>query len=342
MNSFSTDAKTVKLLESYPELSTGLPLTFLQHKYPKILQEDLTPAHWPDNKAFEWNPPGHGDVYTALATSGLLQQLLEAGITYVFISNIDNLGATMDISLLGYLAAHNLPFMMEVAQRTEMDKKGGHLARLKQNNRLILRERAQADEKEIDQFEDIQKYRYFNSNNVWVNLEHLETVFNNPAEPFQLPLIVNPKHLVPSDESTPEVFQLETAMGAALSSFPNSQAVVITGNRFRPVKKCDDLLILWSDNFFFTEQFELRQNPERHLPPMTVSLDERYYKKYHDMKPHFPHGAPSLIECKSLTIEGDILFGKDITLRGEVTLKNNSGSQVIIPDGSIIEKDIAF
>jgi UTP--glucose-1-phosphate uridylyltransferase len=45
------------------------------------------------------------------------------------VSNSDNLGATLDLKLLGHFVSSDAPFMMEVAQRTESDKKGGHLCR---------------------------------------------------------------------------------------------------------------------------------------------------------------------------------------------------------------------
>jgi len=47
-----------------------------------------------------WYPPGHGDVYESFYNSGVLQKLLDDGKEYVFISNIDNLGATVDMSIL--------------------------------------------------------------------------------------------------------------------------------------------------------------------------------------------------------------------------------------------------
>ncbi len=120
----------------------------MQHKFPKILQKDYSPASWPKNPKLEWNPPGHGDVYTALLTSGMLDSLLADGIIYAFISNSDNLGARLDESLLGYFAHHQFPFMMEVAEKTPADIKGGHLARHK-NGRLILREAAQCPANEL-------------------------------------------------------------------------------------------------------------------------------------------------------------------------------------------------
>ena len=76
-------------------------------------------------------PPGHGDIYPSLLGSGVLRKLLDAGIKYVFVSNSDNLGATLDLKLLNHFVTSNSPFVMEVAQRTESDKKGGHLCRRK-------------------------------------------------------------------------------------------------------------------------------------------------------------------------------------------------------------------
>src|SRR5438105_1204399 len=76
----------------------------------------------------EWCPPGHGDIYTALVTSGMLDALLDAGYEHAFVSNSDNLGAVLDPRILAWFAAERIPFLMEVADRTEADRKGGHIA----------------------------------------------------------------------------------------------------------------------------------------------------------------------------------------------------------------------
>ena len=47
-----------------------------------------------------WYPPGHGDLYSSFHNSGLLDQFIKQGKEYVFVSNIDNLGATVDMSIL--------------------------------------------------------------------------------------------------------------------------------------------------------------------------------------------------------------------------------------------------
>ncbi|MCB0104671.1 MAG: UTP--glucose-1-phosphate uridylyltransferase, partial [Caldilineaceae bacterium] len=173
MNSFNTEAATAAALTAYPALTQPIPLSFRQHKVPKLRQEDFTAIDWPDDTEKEWCPPGHGNLYLALYTSGLLKELLEQGYEYAFISNVDNLGATLDLDLLGYIAENAIPFLMEVAARTAADRKGGHLAQ-DTNQRLILREIAQCPPEEIELFQDTKRYSYFNTNNIWLNLQALD------------------------------------------------------------------------------------------------------------------------------------------------------------------------
>jgi UTP--glucose-1-phosphate uridylyltransferase len=341
MNSFNTEADTQEGLSSYRDLATEIPLTFLQHKFPKVFQDGFAPAIWPSDPDMEWNPPGHGDIYTALMTSGMLQRLLDAGILYAFISNSDNLGAVADETILGYFAQNNFPFMMEVADRTEADIKGGHLARLK-DGRLTLRETAQCPEDETEEFQDSNVYRYFNTNTIWVNLLTLKALLEAHNNVIHLPMIRNPKTVDPKDDSTPRVYQLETAMGSAISIFDGARAIRVPRTRFAPVKKCQDLLALWSDCYVLTEDYYVIQNPRRRLDTLVVRLDSRYYKKIDQLKARFPHGAPSLLDCVSLEVYGDVVFGKGVIVKGKVVIANRSDTQVSIADGRVIEKDVVF
>jgi UTP--glucose-1-phosphate uridylyltransferase len=341
MNSFRTEEDTLRVLASYPDLPTrNIGLSFLQHKFPKILQKGLRPASWPQDPEMEWNPPGHGDIYNALVTSGMLEKLLAKNIVYAFVSNSDNLGATFDKRILGYFADKNIPFLMEVTDRTKADSKGGHLARLKQGG-LTLREIAQCPPDELDEFQDIFLYRYFNTNSIWINLKNLEQLMNGGSRILPLAMIRNPKFLNPRDESSPAVFQLETAMGSAISVFKGAEAIRVPRTRFVPVKKCRDLLVVWSDLYLLNERYELVRNPSK-PKQVLVDLDDEYYHKIDDLKARFPFGAPSLLECTSLTVRGDVAFGKDVKIRGIVKIHNNTDGRVRIPDGSIIEKDIIF
>ena len=342
MNSFNTHDDTLAALRKLAP--STFPVTFIQHKFPKILQKDYTPAAWPQKPVLEWNPPGHGDVYTALLTSGMLQLLLDNGVQYAFISNSDNLGARLDEALLGYFAHHGFPFMMEVAEKTPADIKGGHLAR-HNNGRLILREAAQCPSDELEAFQDITRYRYFNTNNVWVNLKALKKVFDE-QKMIHLPLILNPKTLDPRDKTSPPVYQIESAMGAAISLFEGATAVNVPRTRFYPVKTCSDLLAVRSDCFIYAEDNSLRINPARIKNNKSwatkIKLDPDYYGKIDDLDRRFADGVPSLLECDELTVEGDVRFEKGVTIKGSIYIKNNQGSQGLVKEGTVIDKDIKF
>ncbi len=333
MNSFNTDADSRAVLAHYPELNGPIPPTLMQNKVPKVVQDTLTPAEWPANPSLEWCPPGHGEVYIALATSGMLATLLAHGYEYLFLSNVDNLGATLDLGILGYIAEQNIPFLMEVATRTEADKKGGHIAQ-QLNGQLILREVAQCPEADLPAFQDITRHAYFNTNNIWVNLRQLKQLLDANNNVLKLPMIRNMKTVDPKDSHSPAVYQLETAMGAAIGVFPGAQVLHVHRDRFLPVKTCDDLLRLRSDIYTLDEAFRLVQANE--APPTIVALDGRFYKLIADFEARFPHGAPSLRDCARLVVQGDVAFGTGVVCRGEVRLLNRGTLQSSVPDGAIL------
>ena len=342
MNSFSTRKDTLSALETIQPSQS--PLHFLQHKFPKILKTGLGPATWPQNPELEWNPPGHGDVYAALYTAGVLQQLLDKGVAYAFISNSDNLGATMDPTLLGYFSAKNYPFMMEVAEKTPADIKGGHLARLP-DGKMLLRESAQCPENEMDAFQDIRRYRFFNTNNIWLNLRFLKDLVEQ-QEALHLTMILNPKTLDPRDGDSPEVYQIESAMGAAISLFDGATAIVVPRSRFFPVKKCNDLLAIRSDCFVLTEDDRLIVNPQRltnnRSEMIKIKLDPKFFGKIDGFENRFKRGIPSLVDCESLTIEGDVFFEKGVIIKGDVTITNTGPTPVVISQGTVIDHNISY
>jgi len=342
MNSFNTHAAT---LSEIAKLKPARPLLFfLQHKFPKILKGELRPVDWPQNRELEWNPPGHGDVYAALYASGMLQALLDEGVRYGFICNSDNLGAGIDEALLGYFAERRLPFMMEVAEKTPVDIKGGHLARHR-NGRLILREAAQCPKHEIAAFQDIQRYRFFNTNNIWVNLEFLKDLIARQRI-IELPMIVNPKTVDPRDEHSPGVYQIETAMGSGISLFEGAAAVNVPRARFLPVKTCNDLLAVRSDCFVYSEREGLKLNPAREAAgrneAIKIKLDSKYYGKFDLLEERFKEGEPSLVDCDALTINGDVRFEKGVVIRGTVAITNSGAAPAVIKAGTVIERDLTL
>ena len=321
MNSFSTEADTLAALAKHAALADqGVPLSFLQNRIPKLRADTLEPASWPADPEKEWCPPGHGDLYTALAGSGTLERLLSSGIRYAFVSNADNLGAGLDPGILGFLVASGAPFVMEVTARTEADRKGGHLAQATAGG-LLLRESAQCPPDETVQFQDITRHRYFNTNNLWIDLKALARFMDETGAPPDLPVIVNRKTVDPRDTKSTPVLQLETAMGAAIAVLPGASAIDVPRSRFAPVKTTDDLLALWSDAYVLGDDARLSLDPRRHGVPPAVKLDPNYYKSWPDFAARFPAGAPSLLECDALTVEGDIHWGAGVRIRGRVTLR---------------------
>jgi UTP--glucose-1-phosphate uridylyltransferase len=341
MNSFNTDADTRAALERYPELCGPIPNMVMQNKVPKVRQDTLGPVDWPADPQLAWCPPGHGEVYIVLATSGLLDALLARGYEYLFISNSDNLGATLDLGILGYIAEQQVPFLMEVADRTEADKKGGHIARLRRpgasrgEGQLILREVAQCPEADLPAFQDVGRHRYFNTNNIWVNLVRLKQLLEANNNVLKLPLIRNAKTVDPKDARSPAVYQLETAMGAAIGVFAGAQVLRVGRDRFMPVKTCEDLLRLRSDIYTLDQDYQLRAGAGSQMT--LIELDSRYYKRIDDFEARFREGAPSLRECVQLSVHGDICFGADVVCKGVARIANRTGEQRKLAAGTLIE-----
>ena len=331
MNSFATRDDTLAALERYPDLAVdGLPLDFLQGKVPKLLEDGHEPVSWPADPALEWAPPGHGDVYTSLDGSGMLDELLERGYRYAFLSNSDNLGAVLDPRILSWFAREGLPFLSESTDRTEGDRKGGHLARRRSDRGLVLRETAQTPDEDREAFEDVSRHRFFNCNNVWVDLRALRRTLDERGHVLGLPMIVNRKTVDPTDPSSPAVVQLETAMGAAIGVFEGAGALRVPRSRFTPVKTTSDLLVVRSDAYRVGEDWTV--STAREQPPV-VSLDPEYFKLMGDFEPRFPAGPPSLVECERLTVSGDVTFGANVVVRGAVKVEG----PVRVADGEVLE-----
>jgi UTP--glucose-1-phosphate uridylyltransferase len=333
MNSFRTQDDTLAALAPYADLEVDdLGLDFLQNSEPKLLAADLTPAAWPADPTLEWCPPGHGDLYTALEGSGILDRLLAKGYRYASVSNSDNLGAAPDATIAGWFAASGAPYAAEICQRTAADRKGGHLAIRKADQQLILRDTAQTAEDEMHFFTDEFRHPYFHTNNLWFDLEVLSRTLKERNSVLGLPLIKNEKTVDPADSSSPAVVQIESAMGAAIEVFPGATAIGVGRERFLPVKTTNDLLLLRSDVYEVGSDGRLTKVVEK--APL-IELDSRFYKTIGKFEDRFPGGAPSLNEATSLGVKGDWTFEDDVKVIGAVTL-DDPGEPRVVSSGTTL------
>jgi UTP--glucose-1-phosphate uridylyltransferase len=336
MDSFRTRDDTLAALDRNPELPVpGLPQDFLQNREPKLRADDLTPISWPADESLEWCPPGHGDLYTALVASGVLDKLLAAGYRYASVSNSDNLGATPNPVLAGWFAASGAPYAAEICKRTPADRKGGHLAVRKSDGRLILRDTAQTPPDDMDYFTDEHRHPYFHTNNLWFDLKALQQVLTSRNGVIGLPLIKNIKNVDPSDPNSPEVIQIESAMGAAIEIFQGATAIVVGRDRFLPVKTTNDLALLRSDCYRLDDNAGVIADVD---PIPAIDLDLTYYKQIDDFDRRFPHGVPSLANAQSLTVTGDWTFGADVTVTGEAVLDGDSTPRTVADHVTVGER----
>jgi len=332
MNSFRTSADTLAALARYDGLAVdGLPLEFLQNKEPKLHEKDLTPVTWTKDPSLEWCPPGHGDIYTAMTATGLIGKLIAAGYQQIFISNSDNLGAVPDSKLAGWFAGSGSPFAIEAVRRTPSHRKGGHFATRKSDGRIVLRESAQTLEEDKAVLGDLDRHKFMSTNNIWINLQALQTELDSRDGILGLPLIRNVKTVDPADASSPSVVQIESAMGAAIEIFRGAQTIEVGDDRYVPVKTTNDLLVLRSDVYDIGPDFVLDQAAA--VVPF-VDLDV-VYKLVGDFDKRFKAGAPSLREAESLVVDGDWTFGENVKVVGAVKLTGEHGR---VESGSVLSE----
>jgi UDP-N-acetylglucosamine pyrophosphorylase len=340
MNSFSTSRETLGHLQRYRSegLAEASDVELMQNRIPKIDARTMEPVAWPSDPELEWCPPGHGDLYPALAASGTLDRLLAEGVKYAFVSNSDNLGAILDPAILRHFADSGAPFLMEVTRRTAADRKGGHLAVRKADGRLLLREVAQCPETDLEAFQDIGKHRYFNTNSLWMRLDLLKRQLEKDGGALPLPMIRNIKTVDPRDSDSTPVVQLETAMGAAIECFKGATAIEVPRSRFAPVKTTADLLALRSDAYEVLGDGQVRLAASRQGVPPLITLSEDY-----NLVDGIERlGVPSLIGCGSLNVQGPIRFDPGVVIKGDVAFKNTSGATPTVITGLYQDQQILF
>jgi len=320
MNSFYTHEETQVHLSG---LKTSAEIIgFQQNKFPRLHADSLSPLTPDEYGDQAYYPPGHGDFYQCIWQQGILQRLLDAGREILFISNADNLGATVDPVILNYMDECNIPFLMEMTAKTPADVKGGTL--YQQDGKLKLLEIARVPDDKVDEFCDQKKFKVFNTNNIWINLVALKDRLSQG--PLELTVLVNRKNV----GETPAV-QLETAIGSALECFEGAVGLTVSRDRFLPVKKTDDLLLLRS-NLFTLNKGQLKMSPQKkHLPKIELGEFLQNIENFQNSLPIIP----DLINLEELKIDGEVRFEGTASLKGKVHL-NGLKKPLILPSGAVI------
>jgi len=333
MNSFLSDEDTSKIIRKYSGFKVRIK-TFVQSCFPRINKESLMPIARscdPDDDVDAWYPPGHGDFYQAFARSGFLDDFVKEGRKFCFISNTDNLGATVDLNILKMCLSGQEEFIMEVTEKTRADVKGGTL--IHYEGKLRLLEVAQVPKDQLEDFMSVKKFNVFNTNNLWISMPGIQRVIQKGL--LDMEIIVNPSTL----EQGTNVYQLVTAIGAAMKCFDNAVGLKVPRSRFLPVKKTSDLLLVMS-NLYTLNHGALIMSPKRMFPSTPlVKLGNKYFKITSDFLSRFG-SIPDLLELDHLTVSGDVTFGKGVSLKGTVIIIANHGDRIDIPAGSIIENKI--
>ena len=157
MNSFNTNEDTARIIQKYQNHNINI-LTFEQSRYPRVDKESLLPCPTSaESEKSNWYPPGHGDIFDALTNSGLLDKLIAAGKEYIFISNVDNLGAVVDLNIMQTMIDSQAEYVMEVTDKTKADIKGGTI--IDYDGKVRLLEVAQVPKDHLDEFCSTRKFK---------------------------------------------------------------------------------------------------------------------------------------------------------------------------------------
>jgi UTP--glucose-1-phosphate uridylyltransferase len=119
MTSHLTDAAIRAALEARPP---AIPVHLFQQRSLPRLRLDGSLFRQADGAA-SLAPAGHGDVFRALAVSGVGGALHAAGVRHLYFSNVDNLAATLDPAVLGAHLLGGGAMTVEVTARRAPDGK---------------------------------------------------------------------------------------------------------------------------------------------------------------------------------------------------------------------------
>jgi len=329
MNSFNTDEETKQMIQKYKGRRVSI-YTFIQNKFPLMFRDTLAMVASSDDENEFFYPPGSGDVFKSIDRSGLLAEFKKEGKEYMFLSNVENLGATIDIKILNRFVSQQLDFLLEVTNRISTDSGGGVPIKMATDDRVHIMETSQIPSDLAKRFSLID-YKYWNTNNIWVRLTPVQNLVRLGT--LQLDFIVKLRTVKGRN-----VVQLETPAAMAIHNFKKSAGMLVPRTRYRPVKTTSELLQAQSD-LYELHNGVLIMNQLR--VPATVPLIKlgEEFRTLDEYEKRFAN-IPNILELDHLTVSGNVRFGSNVTLKGTVIIVADTGSSITIPDGTVLENKI--
>lgn len=242
LNSFYTHDETRQFIQlNYPNAIESL--IYLEQKAnPRVLESSKEILNM-DNPDHIY-PIGHGELIYKLIDTEIIDKLIEDGIEYIFVSNIDNLNAVKNNDILQDLMDNGIDYALEIVERTEQDKKGGIV--VKYDGRYKIVEIGECGLDDLSNFMDIEKYKYFNTNNIWIRTKAIKELSKQDTNYLEkVDIIKNRKKLKTGEDCV----QLEYALGGFLKMFDKVKFYLVDRNRFMPIKNEEQLDNLRSDKY---------------------------------------------------------------------------------------------
>lgn len=227
-----------------------------------------------------------------------------------------------------------MQFALEYTARTSNDRAGGVLVRTK-SGRIECLELSQVPEGELPHFSSL-SFSAFNTNNMWM---HLPSVIEM-VERRELSL--RPSVISREFRPNQDVVQLEMPISAIQGCYQEETlALAVPRKRWRVVKTTADLLMVRSPGLLKLHKGRLVVGPERRIHDLPSIKWGSSFRSIKDLEMRIPF-PPNLLELIHLTVEGDVRFGRNITLIGTVILIATPGETLRIPDGAILRDNIVI
>ena len=190
---------------------------------------------------------------------------------------------------------------MEVVEGTEADRKGGHIARRRADGQLVLRETAQTPPEDEESFRDYRRWRYYNTNNLWVDLRGARRDARAARRRARAAADRQPQDRRSARLRLDPRWSSSRARWARRSgASPARRLLCVPRTRFVPVKTTDDLLVLRSDVYALTERLARRAGArarrERCRSSSSTSATTGCSTQF---EARFPAGPPSLREARA-------------------------------------------